>query len=97
MVYVAFSMGDNCLPLVQLEIVEVSSAAVSPLRHVVDSPDIVGNLASAANFARFQLPELFPRLHHALYLDIDTVVQGDVAEVWHYLLASRKMMVAVSR
>jgi alpha-1,4-galacturonosyltransferase len=63
----------------------------------VDSPDIVGNLASAANFARFQLPELFPRLHHALYLDIDIVVQGDVAEVWHYLLTSSKMMVAVPR
>ena len=87
----------QCLPLVQLEIVEVSSAAVSPLRRVIDSPDVVGNLASAANFARFQLPELFPRLHHALYLDIDTVVRGDVAEVWHYLHTSRKMMVAVPR
>ena len=87
----------HCSLLSQVEMVEVSSAAVSPLRRVVDSPAIVGNLASAANFARFQLPELFPRLHHALYLDIDTVVQGDVAEVWDHLLTSRKMMVAVPR
>lgn len=88
---------DACLPVLQLEIVELSSAAVSPLRRVVDSTNVVGNLASAANFARFQFPELFPHLHCALYLDIDTVVLGDVEEVWQYLLASNKMMVAVPR
>ena len=81
----------------QVVVVELSSAAVSPLRRVIDSPDTVGNLASAANFARFMLPHLFPQLHHALYLDTDTLVRGDVVEVWSHLVSSRRMMVAVPR
>lgn len=80
-----------------MEVVELSSSAVSPLRRVIDSPDIVGNLASAANFARFQLPTLLPQLHYGIYLDVDTVVLGDIAELWNYLLSSNKMMVAVPR
>jgi UDP-glucuronate 4-epimerase len=81
----------------QVEVLELASSAVNPLRRVVDPPDVVGNLASAANFARLQLPEIFPQLHYGLYLDTDTVVQGDIAEVWHHLLSSNKMMVAVPR
>ena len=81
----------------QVEVVSLASSAVTPLRRVVDSPDVVGNLASAANFARFQLPELFPQLHRALYLDIDTIVKGDITELWHYLVSSTQMMVAVPR
>ena len=77
--------------------VPLASTDVSPLRRVVDSPDIVGNLASAANFARFQLPELLPHLQLALYLDIDTIVRGDVREVWQSLVTSSKMIVAVPR
>ncbi|CAI8046779.1 UDP-glucuronate 4-epimerase 4 [Geodia barretti] len=80
-----------------VEVMELASAAVSPLRRVVDSPDTVGNLASAANFARFMLPHLFPQLHYAVYLDTDTLVLGDVAEVWSHLISSNKMMVAVPR
>ena len=85
---------SSCL---QVEVMELASAAVSPLRRVVDSPDTVGNLASAANFARFMLPHLFPQLHYAVYLDTDTLVLGDVAEVWSHLISSNKMMVAVPR
>ena len=73
------------------------SSAVSPLRRVVDSPEVVGNLASAANFARFLLPDLFPHLHRALYLDIDTLVLGEVGELWSYLVSSENMVVAVPR
>ena len=76
---------------------QLSSDAVSPLRRVYDSPDLVDSLSSAANFARFQLPDLLPQLHRALYLDVDTLVQGNVLEIWQHLLASSKMMVAVPR
>ena len=85
-----------CQPL-QIEVVELSSSAVSSLRRVVDPPDLVGNLASAANFARFLLPDLLPHLSHGLFFDTDSVVLGDVAELWSYLLSSSKMMVAVPR
>ena len=77
--------------------VELPSKSVSLRRRVVDSAEVVGNLESAANFARFLLPDLFPHLHYAIYLDIDTVVQGDISEVWHYLKTSDKMIVAVPR
>lgn len=80
-----------------MKIIELSSAAVSPQHRVIDSPDVVGNLASAANFARFQIPTLLPQLHHGIYLDVDTIVLGDIAELWDYLLSSNKMMVAVPR
>lgn len=76
---------------------ELSSLAIDLRRHVVDSPDIVGNLASAANFARFQVPQLLPHLQHILYLDIDIVVQSDISEIWYHLMTSKKMMVAVPR
>ena len=33
-----------------------------------------------------QLPDLLPQLHRALYLDVDTLVQGNVLEVWQHLL-----------
>ena len=65
---------------------QLSSHAVNPLRRVYDSPDLVESLSSAANFTRFQLPDLLPQLHRALYLDVDTLVQGNVLEVWQHLL-----------
>ena len=63
----------------------------------MDSPEVVGNLAGAANFARFLLPSLFPGLSRALFLDVDTVVLGDIAEVWKLLASTDMMMVAVPR
>lgn len=80
-----------------MAVTELSSKQVSPRRRVVDSPDLVGDLSSAANFARFQFPDLFPSLHRALYLDVDTLVLGDVAELWEVLNTSDKLMVAVPR
>ena len=81
----------------QLTIVELSSEQVSSRVRVVDPVSLVGNLASAANSVRFQFPYLFPALHRALYLDADTLIRGDVAEVWRLLKASEKLMVVVPR
>lgn len=85
------------LSLAQLTVTELSSKQVSPQRRVLDPPDLVGNLSSAANFARFQFPNLFPSLHRALYLDVDTVVRGDITELWDWLSTSDKLMMAVPR
>lgn len=57
----------------------------------------VGNLASPANFARFQFHTLFPQLSQAIYLDADTVVLGDIAQVWRRLTESKELLVAVPR
>lgn len=91
---VAYSLLSS---LPQLAVTELSSKQVSSQRRVVDPPGLVGDLSSAANFARFQFPDLFPSLHRALYLDVDTLVQGDVAELWNVLSTSDKLMVAVPR
>lgn len=81
----------------QVEVIPLESSSVSSLRRVVDSSESVGNLESAANFARFMIPELFPQLTHCLYIDTDIVVLGDVAEVWTQLISSENMIVAVPR
>ena len=81
----------------QLEVVEGGAGDLGRLVRVYSRPEDVGNLASQANFARFQFHTLFPRLHRAIYLDADTVVRGDIAQVWRRLVESRKLLVAVPR
>ena len=39
-------------------------------------------LADSANYARILLPDLLPHLKHALYMDVDMLVLGDVAKLW---------------
>ena len=88
----------KCLPSCrQLEVVEGGTGDLGRLVRVYSRPEDVGNLASPANFARFQFHTLFPRLHRAIYLDADTVVRGDIAQVWRRLVGSRKLLVAVPR
>lgn len=77
--------------------VEGGAGDLGRLVRVYSRPEDVGNLASPANFARFQFHTLFPRLRWAIYLDADTVVRGDIAQVWRRLVGSRKLMVAVPR
>ena len=77
--------------------VEGGTGDLGRLVRVYSRPEDVGNLASPANFARFQFHTLFPRLHRAIYLDTDTVVRGDIAQVWRRLVGSRKLLVAVPR
>lgn len=44
-------------------------------------------LASPLNFARYYLPQLFPRLHgRILYIDDDSIVQSDVHELYNMKL-----------
>ena len=64
---------------------------------VYSRPKDVGNLASPANFARFQFHTLFPELSRAIYLDADVVVLGDIAQVWRRLAESKELLVAVPR
>lgn len=77
--------------------VEGGAGDVWRLVRVYSRPEDVGNLASPANFARFQFHTLFPQLRRAIYLDADTVVHGDIAQVWRRLVGSRKVLVAVPR
>ena len=55
---------------------------VQELVSVRTARGVTGNLASPANFARFLIPHLFASQHAVLYLDVDTVVQGDVTALW---------------
>ena len=57
----------------------------------------VGNLASLGNFARFYFHSLFPDLGRAIYLDVDTVVMGDIGEVWEQLVTTDKLVLAAPR
>lgn len=57
----------------------------------------VGDLASVGNFARFYFHSLFPGLRRAVYLDVDTVVMGDVGELWEQLVITDKMLLAAPR
>ncbi len=57
----------------------------------------VGHLASLGNFARFYFHSLFPELSRAVYLDVDTLVLGDVAEVWNQLKTVKSLLLAAPR
>lgn len=61
----------------------------SKLQHVAVLSDskVVGNLASAANFARFYLDEVFPHLDLIAYIDVDTIMQGEVMDLWNHCSA----------
>lgn len=61
-----------------LSLVAFDDARARPLIRVDIHQDMVSNLTSGLNYARFFLAELLPNLRHALWLDADTVVQGDV-------------------
>ena len=54
-------------------------------------------LSSAGNFARFYFPSLLSDLDYAVYLDTDTLILGDVAEIWNTLKFSTTTVVAVRR
>ena len=77
--------------------VEGGAGGLQKLVRVYSRPEDVGNLASPANFARFQFHTLFPQLSQAIYLDADTVVLGDIAQVWRRLAESKELLVAVPR
>jgi lipopolysaccharide biosynthesis glycosyltransferase len=61
------------------------------------SPQVVGNLASKANFARFYFHKIFTRLRKALYVDSDVVVQQDIGQLWQIAMKSDAVFAAVKR
>lgn len=60
---------------------------------------IVGNLASPANFARLFLDTLLPDLDdRLLFVDVDVIVQRDIAELWdNVALSDGQLLAAVLR
>ena len=80
-----------------LEVVELDPRLLEGLVRVYMSPDDVGNLASAGNYARFFFHRLFPSLQKAVYLDMDTVVQADIEELWQQMCLSQDLMLAAPR
>eukprot|EP01134_Creolimax_fragrantissima_P007187 CFRG7187T1 len=54
------------------------------------------NLLNPLNYARFQLPQIFPTLRKVLYIDPDVVVQGDLCIMWDSFLISDKYVIAAA-
>ena len=88
----------QCYPslphLASLDIVQLDQRLLDGLIHVYNSPE---GLDSPANFGRFFFHQLFPDLERAIYLDADTVVRGDIAEVWRDLCQSEELLLAAPR
>ena len=97
----AFLQYLHCFPSfphhLPLDIVELDISLLEGRIHVYSPYGNVGNLKSLGNFARFFFHELFPGLSKVLYLDADTVVQGDVTELWRQLLDCDKLLLATPR
>ncbi len=87
------------IPLMNLDldVVQLDPRWLEGRVHVYSSEQEVGKLSSLANFARFFFHEMFPVLRKALYLDVDAVVTGDIAEFWRSLQASEELLLAVPR
>ena len=80
-----------------LDVKQLDSKLLAGRIHVPAEFDTVGNLSSLANFARFFIHDLFPDVNKAIYLDTDTVVKVDIADLWEQLEASDELFMAVPR
>ncbi len=81
----------------QIDITIFNASLIAEPIQVNSKISEVGHLASPGNFARFYFHFLFPELSRAVYLDVDTVVLGDVAEVWSTLQTANTLLVAAPR
>lgn len=79
-------------PQIEITIFEASMIK-EPVR--VYSKD--SHLSSPGNFARFYFHTIFPKLSRAIYMDVDTIVLGDVAEIWNKLKRAKTFLLAVPR
>ena len=81
----------------RLDVVELDQKLLEGRVRVYSSEEEVGKLKSSGNFARFFFHTMFPDVSRALYLDADTVVKGDLAELWRELEHSYQLLLAVPR
>ena len=86
----------------QLSLVEFSPSRIRQPIRVTNKRGIsvvkdAHELASAGNFARFYFHELFPDIERVIYLDLDTIVQGDIAELWKTPLEPGHFIAVVPR
>ncbi len=81
----------------QIEITIFKASMIKEPIQVYSKESQVGRLASPGNFARFYFHTLFPKLSRAVYLDVDTLVIGDVAEVWKQLKSAKTLLLAAPR
>eukprot|EP00123_Amoebidium_parasiticum_P017803 comp23993_c0_seq2/m.42661 comp23993_c0_seq2/g.42661 ORF comp23993_c0_seq2/g.42661 comp23993_c0_seq2/m.42661 type:complete len:1173 (-) comp23993_c0_seq2:222-3740(-) len=85
----------------QVNVVPFDEDSVKGMYRVHTSTAVTGNLGSALNFARFYLASLLPAVSRAVYLDVDTVVQGDLgllcAEAYSQMDANPNMLLAVAQ
>eukprot|EP00123_Amoebidium_parasiticum_P017805 comp23993_c0_seq4/m.42670 comp23993_c0_seq4/g.42670 ORF comp23993_c0_seq4/g.42670 comp23993_c0_seq4/m.42670 type:complete len:885 (-) comp23993_c0_seq4:222-2876(-) len=92
---------DYSGPQHQVVVVPFDEDSVKGMYRVHTSTAVTGNLGSALNFARFYLASLLPAVSRAVYLDVDTVVQGDLgllcAEAYSQMDANPNMLLAVAQ
>lgn len=82
---------------VSLDIIQLDPRLLEGRVHVYSPEEEVGKLSSLGNFARFFFHEMLPAVKKALYLDADTIVQGDIAELWDHLQNSDQLLLAAPR
>ena len=58
---------------------------------------LVGKLSSLTNFARFYHSELLGNIDKIIYMDADTIVQGDLVALWDETQLNGKLLAAVPR
>lgn len=90
----------HCFPAfshLTLDMVQLDAKLLDGRVHVYSSEEEVGRLSSLGNFARFFFHKLFPDMKKALYLDADTIVKGDIAELWRQLETSEYLLLAAPR
>lgn len=92
----SFRQYLSCFPpLPPLDVVQLDAKLLTGRIHV--HVKNAGNLSSVANFARFYLHALFPGVAKALYFDADTIMRGDIAELWEQLEESDQLIMAAPR
>lgn len=80
-----------------LELVLFAETLVQDRIKVYTAVESVGNLASAANYARFFLPMLLPAVDKVIWLDCDTLLVADIAALWDSALPNNEPMSACPR
>lgn len=86
------SSGPGSLPLVVLH------SMVKPkirLKHLMSVQSFRQDLIMPNTFVRFYLPLYLPKAHRAIWLDADTIVRADVAELYRMRLRNESVAAAL--
>ncbi len=56
---------------------------ISTFKHLLPAFRPRSTIKSMAMYGRFLLPDLLPDVDRIIYLDVDTIMKGDIAELWN--------------